>query len=240
MVLKSNFKPLYQQVHDVLTERLVNGYWKSGEILPSEFGLAEELGVSQGTVRKALNQMVDEKLLERRQGKGTYVAEHSDEGSLYRFFRLKEPGGPKLLPDTEVLKTRRRAATKKEMELLSLSKEDNKVCELTRLRYVNNKPAMVETVLQPLSIFPDIDKTADLPNALYIIYQEKYGINIVSVRDEVRAELLSKSHAEILGRTEGEPALVVERQSVSMDGKVVEISTAYCNSADFIYGVEVR
>jgi len=239
MALKDKFQPLYKQVHGILTERLVSGYWKAGQVLPSEFGLADELGVSQGTVRKALNQMVDEKLLERRQGKGTYVAEHSHDDSLYRFFRLKEPKGNNLLPDTEVLSIKRRTATAEEAKHLSLGK-NKQVAELIRLRSLNERPAIIETVIQPLSIFPDIDKAEELPNALYILYQEKYGVNIVCVRDELRAVQLPKRYAEQLGLEVGSPVLMIERESVAMDGKVVEWSRSYSNSSDFVYGVEIR
>ena len=64
--MSTSFQPLYKQVYDVLTQRLQEGYWKPGDLLPSEFALADELGVSQGTVRKALNQLVTEYLLDRQ------------------------------------------------------------------------------------------------------------------------------------------------------------------------------
>ena len=91
MTLSPSFQPLYKQVYDHLTGRLVEGHWKPAEPLPSEMALAQQLGVSQGTVRKALNQMVTENLLERRQGKGTYVAEHTQESSLFRFSGCASP-----------------------------------------------------------------------------------------------------------------------------------------------------
>ena len=77
MSLSTNFQPLYKQVYDTLIVRLADGFWKPGAALPSEFALADQLGVSQGTVRKALNQLVAENILVRRQGKGTYVSEHT-------------------------------------------------------------------------------------------------------------------------------------------------------------------
>ena len=76
-------QPLYKQVYELLIARLIEGYWKPSQILPSEMLLAKEIGVSQGTVRKALNQMVAEKMLQRQQGKGTFVAEHTQESDLF-------------------------------------------------------------------------------------------------------------------------------------------------------------
>ena len=81
-----DFQPLYKQVYDVLVRRIAEGAWRPAEALPSEQALAAELNVSQGTVRKALDALVAENLVYRRQGKGTYVAEHTQEHALFRFF----------------------------------------------------------------------------------------------------------------------------------------------------------
>ena len=239
MSLSQGFQPLYRQVYELLTQRIVQNYWKPSEPLPSEMALAAELGVSQGTVRKALNQMVTENLLQRRQGKGTYVAEHTNESSLFRFFRLREPSGESLIPETEVIDSKRRAATTVEQAALNL-KGDARVVELTRLRTLLGEPAIIERVIQPLSVFPDIDKVTELPNSMYTLYQERYGITIMSVRDELRAVQLPKDLAPHLGLPDGEAVLMVERQSVNIDGRIVEWSQAYCASARFVYSVELK
>ena len=238
MSLSAGFQPLYKQVYDLLTARLVEGYWKPSQLLPSEMMLAEELGVSQGTVRKALNQMVAEKMLQRQQGKGTFVAEHTQESDLFRFFRLREPHGEILVPETVVLGSSRRTASDDEAKKLNLD-ANALVVELTRVRSIHNKPAIIEKVIQPLSVFPDIDKNTDLPNALYILYQEKYGITIMSVNDEIRAVEIPDAYAQHLDLTKGSPVLMIERSSVNIDGRVVELSTAYCSSDNFIYSVQL-
>lgn len=238
MSLSAGFQPLYKQVYDLLTERLVEGYWKPSQLLPSEMMLAEELGVSQGTVRKALNQMVAEKMLQRQQGKGTFVAEHTQESDLFRFFRLREPHGEILVPETVVLGSSRRTASDDEAKKLNLD-ANALVVELTRVRSIHNKPAIIEKVIQPLSVFPDIDKNTDLPNALYILYQEKYGITIMSVNDEIRAVEIPDAYAQHLDLAKGSPVLMIERSSVNIDGRVVELSTAYCSSDNFIYSVQL-
>ena len=237
MSLSASFQPLYKQVYDLLTGRLVEGHWKPSESIPSEMALAEELGVSQGTVRKALNKMVAENLLERQQGKGTYVAEHTQESSLFRFFRLREPHGESLIPETQVLSSSRRAATQKERDQLGLTAKVQ-VVELLRLRFLKGEPAIFEKVIQPLSVFPNIDKEQVLPNSLYTLYQEKYGISIVSVRDELRATELPKAYAKHLGLPAGSPVLKVERASIHIDGRVVELSHAYCSTKHFVYSVQ--
>jgi GntR family transcriptional regulator len=239
MTLGANFQPLYKQVYDLLTQRLVGGDWKPSESLPSEMALADELGVSQGTVRKALNQMVAEKLLSRRQGKGTFVAEHTQEDSLFRFFRIREPDGDSLIPITEILSVKRRQASEQECSHLQ-QVSGSEVVEMVRLRKLHDQPTILETIIQPLAVFPDIDKETELPNSLYTLYQEKYGISIVSVRDELQAIALPAAHAKHLGLAAGAPVLMIERASINIDGRVVEWSQTYCNSENFVYLVNLN
>ncbi|RBP48576.1 GntR family transcriptional regulator [Arenicella xantha] len=239
MSLSTNFQPLYKQVYDVLVERLVKGYWKPSEPLPSEFALADELGVSQGTVRKAINQLVAEQLLRRRQGKGTFVSEHTQESSLFRFFRYRQPGANNAIPETSILSVKRRMSTQVESQGLGLKKA-TEVVEMIRLRKIDNIPAIFETVLQPLTIFPDLDKEAELPNSLYTLYQEKYGISIVEVRDELHAVMADAEVAKHLNLEPNTPVLMTERASINIDGRIVEWSQAYCQSQDFVYANKLK
>ena len=239
MSLSANFQPLYKQVYELLVSRLVDNHWKPSESLPSEHALAAELGVSQGTVRKALNQMVAEQLLCRRQGKGTYVSEHTQESSLYRFFRFKESGGENLIPDTRVIRVESREASEKERKILNLKKGDL-VCQIIRVRSLYDKPTILERVIQPLGVFPGIDKLDDLPNSLYSLYQEKYGVSIVSVNEEVRATNLKPDQAELLEVPQDMPVLMVERSSFSIDGRVVEWSQSLCSTEKYVYSISMR
>lgn len=238
MSLVAGFQPLYKQVYDLLMERLVDGTWKPTESLPSEQALAAELGVSQGTVRKALNNLVAEKLLERRQGKGTYVAEHTHESSFFRFFHFSEPGQESLIPDTSIISVGRRASTAKERSDLDLSPK-TQVAEMVRLRSLKGKPTIYETITQPLSIFPNIDKLETYPNALYILYQEKYGVSVAEVKEELRAVKAPARAAKALEIDTGSAVLLVERSSMSIDGRTVEWSSSYCSTSDFVYSVTI-
>ena len=239
MSLNTNFRPLYKQVYDVLVGRLVENYWKPSEPLPSEHLLADELGVSQGTVRKALNQMVAENLLLRRQGKGTYVAEHSHESTLFRFFRFKQSGGESLIPETQLISVESRSANEREKQILDLDDSDS-VAQMTRVRSLQGKPTIVENVIQPLNVFPGIDQEPDIPNSLYKLYQENYGISIVEANEELKVITVDKEQAKHLLMREGDPALLVERSSISIGGRVVEWSQAICSTEHFVYAVNLR
>lgn len=239
MTTITNFQPLYKQVYDLLTERLVNGDWKPSEPLPSEIALADQLGVSQGTVRKALNQMVAENLLLRRQGKGTFVAEHTQESSLFRFFRYREPSGESLIPVTKIISATRSVASDTVCAHLGLEPKAE-VVEMVRVRSLRETATIVEKIYQPLSVFPDIDLQAEIPNSLYTLYQDKYGISIVEVHDEVHATSLPEEFAKYLNLQPGAPVLMVERASINIDGRTVEWSQSYSSSERFVYAVNFK
>lgn len=239
MTLAKHYKPLYQQVYEILVGRIADSYWKPSQALPSEFELANELGVSQGTVRKALNLMVSEKLLQRRQGKGTYVAEHTQESSLQRFFRFTEPHGNALTPDTRVISVKRRKIKLAEKKALDL-RANSQVVEMVRVRSLKNKACILETIIQPLSVFPNIDKIPELPNFLYELYQDKFKVSITEVREKIRAVTLSSKEAKILSLPKNTPALSIERTSFSLDGRKVEWSTAICSTEHFVYAVHLK
>ena len=99
----ATFSPLYLQIKTLITRGLQAGEWKPGDAIPSEGDLAKRFGVSQGTVRKAIDAMASENLLIRRQGKGTYVATHHEARAQFRFLRLA--------PDEPREARRRRAAS---------------------------------------------------------------------------------------------------------------------------------
>src|ERR671933_339175 len=139
------YRPLYRQVRELLVRRLAEGVWQPGQLLPSEGQLAAELGVSQGTVRKALDALTADSLLVRRQGRGTFVAEHDDQQSVFRFFKLRpdtEGGG---IPDSRVLSIAEGAANGDERERLDLARSA-RVVRIERLRSVAGRLCVSETI----------------------------------------------------------------------------------------------
>ncbi len=230
------YRPLYRQVYDILVNRVVQGAWRPGESLPSEQSLAKELGVSQGTVRKVLDALTAEKLLERRQGKGTYIAEHTQERALFRFFRISRPGGERLKPERTSEAVRVRAARAAERAKLDLER-DARVVEITRTRLINGDPALHEVIIVPAQLFPGIEKRAALPNTLYSLYQTDYGINIVSAHEEVHAELATAVDHRILGVAVASPILVIDRLALSLQDRKVEWRVSRLKSDNLVYAV---
>lgn len=235
-----DFQPLYKQVYDVLVRRIAEGAWRPAEALPSEHALAAELKVSQGTVRKALDVLVAENLVQRHQGKGTYVAEHTQEHSLFRFFRLARPGadGERVVPESGKARCKRRSASAAEIEKLHLRKGAT-VVEIGRVRSIDGVPAIIERSVVPLKLFPEIDHQDALPNTLYSLYQSVYGINIVLAKEEVSAILATKSDEKELGIKPGSPILRIERVAVCITGQRAELRISRCDTRHVVYAIDV-
>jgi len=231
-----HYRPLYRQVYDFVVRQIAEGTWRPAEALPSEQALADKLRVSQGTVRKALDALAVEKLIERRQGKGTYVTEHTQERSLFRFFRLAEPGGERTVPTSADETVRRRAARVEELRKLHLQK-GAQVVELSRTRLIAGLPVVLERIVLPLDLFPDIDRRRPLPNALYALFQQEYGINIVSAEEELRADAARREDTRRLKLKAGAPLLHIERVAIALDGSRVEWRVSRCDTTHLVYAV---
>jgi GntR family transcriptional regulator len=232
------YRPLYRQVYDVLVKRFNEGTWRAAQALPSEQALAAELGVSQGTVRKALDALESEKLVERRQGKGTYVAEHTQESSLFRFFRLATPEGRRAAPTSADCSVKRRPARPAEAEKLQL-REGAAIVEITRTRLVDGHPAVLERIVVPAALLPGIEHVDPMPNTLYQLYQRDYGITIVTAREQLRADIARREDCRRLGVQPGAPLLNIERIGVGLDGTLVEWRVSRCDTSRLVYAVDL-
>ena len=151
-------RPLYLQVRDVLAERIAAGDWKPGTIIPNEGDLARELGVSPGTVRKALELMEAEFLVTRRQGRGTFVNDPWSNGSAVRFSRLRVGNGEQISDPSGPAQVTEGEANDIECVRLRLREQDP-VYRIRRVHIHDDRPFMVETVSVPAALFPGfVDK----------------------------------------------------------------------------------
>lgn len=239
MVDTPGYRPLYRQVYDIIVRRVAQGQWRPGESLPSEQALAVELGVSQGTMRKVLDALTAEKLLERRQGKGTFIAEHTQERALFRFFRMARPGGERVTPAPGVESLKVRASRAAEQAKLDLARGD-RVVEIIRTRLIDGRPAIREVIILPSALFPGIEKRAALPNTLYSLYQTEFGINIVSAREELSAVLATPEDETVLQVAAGAPMLLIDRLAVSLQDLKVEWRISRVRTEDFVYAVTLN
>lgn len=231
-------RPLYVQVREKLLRRLVDGVWAPGDILPSEMQLAAELGVSQGTVRKALDAMAAENLVVRKQGRGTFVARHDDERIMFQFFRLTPDAGEQKFPDSAILSTGTFPASVEEQKALGLAPAAQ-VIRIERLRSIGGMPAIVETVILPAGIFGAL-QGMELPNNLYGLFAVSFGVVIMRSTERLKAVAASAREAELLSLAPGAPVLQISRIAYSLENRPVELRISRCATESFHYSVDLR
>jgi GntR family transcriptional regulator len=230
---KLGFRPLYAQVRDRFVQRLVEGAWQPGQMLPSELDLAAEIGVSQGTVRKALDALASERLLVRRQGRGTFVAEHDEARILFQFFKLRRDSGERSFPESRILASGRVPARADEREALALAAGDE-VVRIERIRLLSGEPVLVETLSLPATIFGTL-AADEVPNNLYGLYATRFGVTVSRAREKLKAVALGEEDAAALGVAAGTPALLIDRLALSLEGTPVEWRVSRCLTEDHHY-----
>jgi GntR family transcriptional regulator len=233
------YRPLYIQVKDSLIRRLIDGQWQPGQMIPSETDLAREIGVSQGTIRKALDVMTAENLLVRRQGRGTYVAEPAESRMLFQYFRMIPDSGEPSFPDSRILARSREKADATERSELGLASGAS-VWRIERIRDVAGAPAIVETISLSAVRFADFDRLTGIPNNVYRLYSEKWGITIARARERLKAVAASPADATALGCRPGTPLLRINRVAFDLEGNAVERRVSRCLTATLHYLSELR
>jgi GntR family transcriptional regulator len=220
--------PLYERVRIVLVARIASGQWKPGQLLPSEMELARTFRVHQGTVRKALEALVRENLVVRRQGRGTFVVEHTPTDVHFRFFRLRDERGRPIQPGSTAVRARVRCAKPEEARRLALS-ATARVIAIARLRTRDGVPFIDERIVLPAKWFPKLLDAGPLPNTLYDTFQARYGITVASIEEAVTSIASNAATARRLGIVEGAPLLRIDRIALDLDGRRVEWRVSDCH-----------
>jgi GntR family transcriptional regulator len=145
------FNPLYKEVKIRLTRGLAAGEWKAGEAIPSEARLAERFDVSIGTIRKAIDELVAERILLRQQGRGTFVATHTEDRTLFYFFHIVGKDGARELPVTELLSFRKARASAAEEERLALDR-GAAVFRIQNALKLGGKPVVFDEITIPAAL----------------------------------------------------------------------------------------
>lgn len=212
--------PLYQKVIDTVIARIAAGELLPGGILPSEFQLAAEIGVSQGTARKGLMMLEQHGIVRREQGRGTFVTARTPDSSLFNFFRLRRPDGTIIKP--EVVKEEICERPADAAEQTALHGRPDTVLEIRRTRSLDGIASAIETAVVPAVLFPGLARRAPLPSALYILYQQAYGCIVLRAEESITAATASPAEAEVLGLAPGTALLRVERLATDILGRPVE------------------
>ncbi len=209
------FSPLYQQIKGLILQSLQSGEWKPGQVIPSEIDLAARYHVSQGTVRKAIDELAADNLLVRRQGKGTFVATHAEHHAQYRFLRLQPDAGTldgEGPAQRSILDCKRLRATAEQARLLDL-RTGEPVLLVRRLMAFSGVPTILEDIWLPASPFKGLtaERLAIYQGTMYALFEKEFGVRMVRAEEKIRAVSADAEQARLLQSTLGAPLLSVER-----------------------------
>jgi GntR family transcriptional regulator len=227
-------RPLYRQVKDLLLRRIADQVWQPGELIPSEHQIAAELGVSQGTVRKALDEMTAERLLTRRQGRGTFVARHDEARILFQFFKLVPDDGVQVFPESELRHVESARADGDERRALGLDAGE-RVIRIARLRSLAGQRIISEYLSLPARLFPGLGEAVPVENNLYDLFASRFGITVAGACERLKALPASPEDARLLGLEAGAPVLAVDRIATAIDGTPVEWRRSICRTGECAY-----
>ena len=230
------FSPLYRQIRGLILRSLESGEWGPGELIPSESELAERFGVSQGTVRKAIDEMAAENLLIRRQGKGTFVATHADPHSFFRFLRVAANEG-ELGERVSIPIECWRAKAGADVARILAVEVGAPIIIIRRVLRFGNEPAVFDEIYLPGALFPDISmdvlRSADM--SLYSLFETQYGVHMIRAEERLRAVAADRVCSEWLQVSDGTPLLLVERVTFTYGDKPVEWRRGFYATQHFHY-----
>ena len=233
--LTPSYRPLYQQIKEALLARIVSGDWPPGTFIPSESALSKEYGVSVGTLRKALDDLASDLVVIRLQGKGTVVATHDSDRSLFQFFHLTRLDGTRSMPISRVLIRECRPATMEEAKILELE-AGSAVVHIRRVRDLEGSPALLEDLVVDASRFPALEFEPDpLPNTLYQLYQQRFGQSVARAEERLFAVAAGTPEQETLGVTLGSPLLEIHRVARNLRGEALELRISRCETEHHCY-----
>jgi GntR family transcriptional regulator len=235
-----SFSPLYQQVKASMTRGLQAGEWRPGEAIPSELELAARFKVSQGTVRKAVDEMAAENLLVRRQGKGTFVATHAEEKVQFRFLRLVPDDGDPGRLERRFIDCRRMRAPADVARALAMQPAEPAV-QVRRVLSFRGSPVVLDDIWLPGALFKGLtaERLSGYRGPMYGLFEAEFGVRMIRAEEKIRAVAADASAAELLELPVGAPLLGVERLSLTYGDRPVELRRGLYNTASHHYRNEL-
>jgi len=221
------FSPLYQQIKALILQSLQAGEWKPSAAIPSEMELAGRFKVSQGTVRKAIDELAAENLLVRRQGKGTFVATHAEQHVRYRFLKLHpdvgdlDSEGP---AQRQIIECKRTRASAEIARALGLRIGDA-VLQMRRVLSFRGVPTILEDIWLPGGPFKGLtaERLRDDTGPMYRLFEMEFAVHMVRAEEKIRAVLPDADQARQLGVAAHTPLLSVERTAFTYNDLAMEL-----------------
>jgi GntR family transcriptional regulator len=238
--MNSAVKPLYRVAEDYLYDLIDSGQLVSGDLIPSEPQLATLLNVSQGTVKKAIDNLVWEKRLYRHQGKGTYVSRINFDNSLFNYVSYGDTEGDSVRLDK---KTTQRYIEKGDAEICKKMgiPESTDLLYIERVGYIEDEPVMVEFSRWRADVLPGLeDEDIHIPDLFYALVVDKYKVPVVRAEETLTAEMITEKTARILKIEMDIPVLVLHRKTYTRSNQMIEYRITKGRSDMFSYRTEIK
>ena len=226
------FQPLYVQTKALLENALEAGEWPPRPAIPAEVALAARFGVSQGTVRKAIGALAAENLLVRRQGKGTFVATHTEEpASDFRFLRIRRNDGRPEYPGSRLIDLRRGKAGAEVARALAIKQGDG-IYILRRILDYASRPVVLDEITLPAALFNGLTRArfSGYPGSMYGFFETEFGVRMLRAEERLYAVAADRAAAELLDVAAGSPLLAVDRISFTYGDRPVEVRRGLCTT----------
>jgi len=225
------FSPLYQQIKSLILNSLRAGEWKPGEGIPSEMDLATRFKVSQGTVRKAIDELAAENLLLRRQGKGTFVTTHAEQQVQFRFLKLEPDSGTRGSEGPahrNIIECRRTRANTDVAKALGMRTGDT-VLQVRRVLSFGGTPIILEDIWLPAIPFKGLtaERLANYQGPMYALFETEFNVRMVRAEEKIRAIPSLRLHESLLNVKQGTALLSVERVAFTYRDEPMELRKGY-------------
>jgi GntR family transcriptional regulator len=232
--------PLYKEAKRKLTEALTRGEWKPGDAIPAERRLAEAYGISIGTVRKAIDELVAENMLIRQQGRGTFVPSHNRDRLLFYFFHIVPETGAKIYPVVRMLSFVRAKADRLAAEKLAVGAGEP-VFRIRNVLSLADEPVMVDDIVIAEARFAGLTESAfrDRPSTIYHLYQDSFNLSVVRTTERLRATLPDADIAALLNVAKDAPLLQIRRVALTYNDVPVELRISRVNTERYEYWSEL-
>jgi GntR family transcriptional regulator len=230
-------RPIYLRLRDALVQKIAAGEWEPGTAIPTEIDLAREHGVSPGTMRKALDTMESERLITRKQGRGTFVNNPSSDDLSVRFSNIRDANGQRIAGVVESGEITQHVASSLEVDRLQLQSRDQ-VYRIRRVRSHHGCPYMIENTSLPVALFPGLAESKQ-PSDPIVVVSQRYGLLLGRAEERISIVEAEADIAEGLGLTAKAPILALDRVVITLDGRPAEWRVGYCNLVDQYYLAEM-
>lgn len=237
--------PLYRQVKRELQKLIEAGHYGPGKPLPSEAEIAEGLQVSVGTLRHAVDELVHEHVLVRRQGKGTFVAPHTNARFMFQFFHVEprwnfgddDAARDRDYPEIDCIAFARERATEVEAAALRI-KAGEYVFRMENRLALRGRVVMHDRISISAALFRNLTEKrfVERPSTIYALYQTDFGITVLRAQERARAAPADRATARVLGVAAGAPVMEVHRLALTFGDKPVEyrVSTINTQAHDYV------